>query len=323
MDRFDRIYRLHTILKYRRTPVSHKALREHLECSRATVTRIIEELRDFLGAPIVYDRERNGYRYDEPPDGPAYELPGLWFSAEELQALLACQHLLDNIGPGLLQEPIAHLQKRMERLLALTPGAARPDPAKIKILAMGGRGKNNRLFPHLAAALFDGKRLHIAYRSRGKDETTERQISPQTLVRYRDNWYLDAWCHWRGALRSFAVERIETARTLDELAQVIGPEQLEKHFAQAYGIFAGPAEHTAVLRFSARRARWIVDEQWHSRQEGRLLDDGRYELRLPFGEHRELLMDILKYGADVEVVEPEFLRRAVEQEIAAMVKIYS
>jgi predicted DNA-binding transcriptional regulator YafY len=211
----------------------------------------------------------------------------------------------------------------MERLLALTPGATRPDPAKIRILAMGGRGKNHRLFPHLASALFDGKRLYIAYRSRGKDETTDRQISPQTLVRYRDNWYLDAWCHLRDDLRSFAVERIEAARTLDTPARVIGPDHLEKHFAQAYGIFAGPAEHTAVLRFSARRARWIADEQWHSRQEGRHLDDGRYELRLPFGDHRELLMDILRYGADVEVLEPEFLRRAVEEEITAMVKIYS
>lgn len=186
MDRFNRIYRLHRLLKQHRHPLSHRRIQDHLECSRATVTRIIEELRDYLGAPLVYDRQTNGYRYDE-ACGPAYELPGLWFSAEELQALLACRHLLGN-------------------------------------------------------------------------------ISPQTLLRYRDNWYLDAWCHLRQGLRSFALERIETAHTLNEAAEAIGPEQLEAHYAQSYGIFAGPVEHAAVLRFTAHRARWLADEQWHPAQ---------------------------------------------------------
>lgn len=146
MDRFNRIYRLHRLLSHRKIPVPLKTLQEQLECSRATVMRIIEEMRDFLGAPIVYDRQRNGYRYDSQEGSQSYELPGLWFSADELQRLLACQHLLGNIGPGLLQEQITHLQQRLERLLALTPGAAQPPADKVKILAMGNRLKNDEVF---------------------------------------------------------------------------------------------------------------------------------------------------------------------------------
>lgn len=60
MDRFQRILLLHRLFASHRLPVSHRVIEEKLECSRATATRIIEEMRDFLGAPIEYDRPANG-----------------------------------------------------------------------------------------------------------------------------------------------------------------------------------------------------------------------------------------------------------------------
>ncbi|MBI4194078.1 MAG: HTH domain-containing protein [Betaproteobacteria bacterium] len=62
MDRFHRYYYLHRILSSRRLPVSRAALERELECSRATIKRIIDELR-YIGAPIEYIRDQNGYRY--------------------------------------------------------------------------------------------------------------------------------------------------------------------------------------------------------------------------------------------------------------------
>lgn len=47
-----------------------------------------------------------------------------------------------------------------------------------------------------------------------------------------------------------------------------------------------------------------------------------YQLTLPFSDHRELLMDILKHGSSGEIIEPEFLRQAAKQEIQAMAEIY-
>jgi hypothetical protein len=57
--------------------------------------------------------------------------------------------------------------------------------------------------------------------------------------------------------------------------------ELDAHFAASYGIFAGAASQTAVLRFTAERARWVADEQWHPQQQGGFLADGRFELRIP------------------------------------------
>ena len=86
MDRFDRIFELNRILQTARYPVSRQRLEEALECSRATVKRLIEEMRLYLNAPIVYDRKLNGYRYDA-AEGGMYQLPGLWFNASELHPL--------------------------------------------------------------------------------------------------------------------------------------------------------------------------------------------------------------------------------------------
>ena len=91
MDRLNRLYRLHQILAASRYPVSRAHLERELECSRATLTRILAELRDLLGAPLEYDAARGGYRYGEA----AFELPGLWFNPSELHALLAAQKLLE------------------------------------------------------------------------------------------------------------------------------------------------------------------------------------------------------------------------------------
>jgi len=322
MQHIDKIFKLHNILRERRTPITGKAIQEQLECSRATRDRIINYMRERLYAPIVYDKNRNGFYYDHDHAQHPYELPGLWFNAQELQALLACQHLLANVSAGILQDDIAQLQSRLEKILQLTPGVARPDLNKIKILNQANRRSNDSIFLKVAAALFNGKRLQIGYHARSDNRRSQRDISPQTLVRYRDNWYLDAWCHLRGQLRSFAVDRIVSVAQLEQNADTIPADRLQQHFAASYGIFSGSAEYLAVLNFSTDRARWVADEQWHPQQQSQWLDDGRYQLSIPFNDHRELLMDILKHGAEVEVVAPAFLVEAVREQIVAMQKIY-
>jgi predicted DNA-binding transcriptional regulator YafY len=84
MDKFDRIFALHGILSGRRTTIDQEELLARLQCGRSTLYRIVSEMRDRLGAPIVYEPERGGWRYAATVDSGVYELPGLWLSAHEL-----------------------------------------------------------------------------------------------------------------------------------------------------------------------------------------------------------------------------------------------
>jgi proteasome accessory factor C len=167
----------------------------------------------------------------------------------------------------------------------------------------------------MASAILQRRRLRLKYHSTSKDEITDRVVSPQRLTHYRDNWYLDAQDHRRKALRSFSVDRIEGAQELDERAEDVAEEAPKDQFASAYGIFAGKANKTAIVRFSAERARWVADERWHPQQIGQFLTDGRYELHIPYRDPRELAMDILRHGAEAEAVGPEALRKAVADEL--------
>ena len=90
MNRTERLYKIDRMLHERRV-VSVDSFLQELGVSLATFKRDLEYMRDRLNAPVVWDRDAGGYRFDKQGVGDAYELPGLWFSASEIYALLSLQ----------------------------------------------------------------------------------------------------------------------------------------------------------------------------------------------------------------------------------------
>ena len=233
---------------------------------------------------------------------------------------------MDNLEPGLLTEHFTALSRRLVKLVEHKHLGLGETARRIRVLGFAQRPAGAH-FQTAASATLQRRRLRISYHSRSQDQVTERTLSPQRLTHYRDAWYLDAWYldawdHRRRALRSFSIDRIGQAIELDEPADDFSEAKLDEHFASAYGIFAGKADKTAILHFSAKRARWVADERWHPQQIGQFIGDGRYELRIPYRDHRELVMDILRHGAHVEVIGPVSLRRVVVAELKAALENY-
>jgi predicted DNA-binding transcriptional regulator YafY len=321
MDKFDRIFQLHAILASRRTAISLEDLMARLECSKSTLHRAINALKDYLNAPVVFDTEAGGYKYDK-TQGAAYELPGLWFNANELQALAIMQRLLKDAGGGLLEEHLSALAKRLDELTQhqrLNLGEA---ASRLRFPAIGARPAGEA-FKTVTSATLQRRKLWIEYHARSTNERSERTVSPQRIVHYREAWYLDAWDDHRDALRSFSVDRVRRATVLDERARDVPERELDEHYASAYGIFGGKADKLAVLRFTQESARWVADEKWHPQQQGKWLEDGSYELAIPYRESRELLMDIMRHGAHVEVIAPDVLRTEVADRLRTAAQQYS
>ncbi|WP_114649920.1 helix-turn-helix transcriptional regulator [Pseudothauera hydrothermalis] len=322
MSRTERFYRIDQMLAERRV-VPLKSFLEALEISRATFKRDLEYMRERLNAPIVWDREGGGYRFETTAAaGPAYELPGLWFSAGELYALLAAQKLLAEVEPGILSAHIAPLQSRLAAMLEAAGQPAQEVARRVRILCVARRPVEPKGFSDIALALLQRQRIEIDAWNRARDEVNTRVVSPQRLTHYRDNWYLDAWCHWRKDLRSFALDTIRRVKVLPQKAREIADKTLDAHYASAYGIFAGRPKGRAVLRFSPERARWVRAETWHPEQSAEDLPDGGLRLTLPYADERELLMDILRHGRHVVVEAPASLKKRVAEEIAAMAEHY-
>lgn len=259
--------RLHQIARWLRAGqrLSTRVIAERLGVSQATVKRDVAYLRDRMGTPIVRADDGSGLRLGRPgthgsAEAPA-ELPGLWFNAQEAHALLTMQRLLAELDSGGLLGPhIAPLRARLARLLDRGGPPEAEVARRVRLLTMGARRLHLPHFQAIGSALLQRRRLRIGYRSRTRNEHHEREVSPQRLVHYRDNWYLDAWCHWRDALRSFAVDAIDAVRTLDPPALDIDDAALDATLGAGYGIFAGREVRHATLRFSPERSRWVADE---------------------------------------------------------------
>ena len=311
MDRPERFYLIDQLLNERRV-VPLDVFLEHLGVSRATFKRDLEYLRERLHAPIVWDAEQRGYRFGaQEARVRQYALPGLWFNAGEIHALLTMRQLLENLQPGLLEPHVAPLRARVEALLDSSEHAADEVRRRIRLLNLAARPVDPQYFEVVSHALLARRRLSLRHYNRLRDEESEREVSPQRMVYYRDNWYLDAWCHLRGGLRSFGLAGVRRALMLDRRARNVSERMLNAELGAGYGIFAGRRISRARLRFTAMRARWVAEERWHPQQNGRFEADGSYLLEVPFSDSRELLMDILRHGAEVEVLAPASLRREV------------
>ena len=320
MERTERFYRMEQLLRERKS-VSRETFLKELEVSPATFKRDLEYLRDRFKAPIEWDQALRGYRLD--PDAPQFELPGLWFSPAETYALLTMQHLLETLQPGLLTPHVKPLLERLRAVMDKGDHSAKEVERRIHVLQQAARKAKLEHFEVVAAAVLKRKRLAIRYYNRERDEESERTVSPQHLVHYRGNWYVDSWCHKAEGLRSFALDAVRAAQMLEEKAKDVPKADLDEHFQSGYGIFAGKKVEWAKLRFTPARARWVANEDWHPKQKSRFEPDGRYVLEVPYADDRELLMDILKFGADVEVLAPSALRTKVRDTLTAAAKRYS
>jgi len=240
---------------------------------------------------------------------------------EELHALLTIQQLTANLSGGLFDESMQRIQEKAKSLL----GEHMPSPEevqRIRMLGAGSRSKTLPMFSLVTSGVLNRQRLFLIYEGRQRGERTEREVSPQRLVYYRGNWYLDAWCHKKEDLRSFAVERIGRAHLLNMACKDISDAELDEKLAKTFGIFSGEPTATAVLHFTEQAARWVADEEWFPEQKSHWLNGNTFELRIPYNNPTELIMEICRYGVDVEVIEPPELRQQIAQKLQAAADQY-
>lgn len=322
MNQTERFYRIDQLLNERGV-ASFQVLQQTLEVSRATLRRDLTYMRERLHAPIVFDADAGGYQYGKPGRGPKFQLPGLWFTADEVLALMTMHQMLDSLGAGGMVGP--HIRPLMARFTAILGAADVPAKEmlrRIKIIATPHRRSESKWFELIGSALVKRRRLRIDYYTRHRDEHSVREVSPLRLMHHRNNWYLDAWCHKSEDIRMFSLDAIEAATILEARARDVSLSRVDEELGAGYGIYRKAALHWAKLKFRPAAARWVRDEVWHEQQTLDELSDGGVVLTVPFSVSTELAMDILRHGENVEVLEPAELRATIRARLGAAAALY-
>jgi len=318
MENLHRLFILDRLLRSYRRPVPTETMLANMECSHATFKRLIKVLREQYDYPIVYSHQQKGYYYDH---SKAVQVSGLWFSTQELQALLIIRHMLQKIEPNLLSDYFHSLAKQVNQLLACTGNNPEEIHQRIQIVPIAHQHIASEIFLPLSKAILEGSVIHVHYRDI-HNQYSERDLSPQRLIYYRNNWYLDAWCHLRKDLRTFWVAGIQFLQVKDQPAERISQIVLEQHLESSYGIFTGLPLHTAHLRFTGQAAMRVRGSEWHPLQRQHSTEEGCVELWIPYSDSRELVLDILRYGAEVTVLAPDTLKAEVVQQLKNALRQY-
>ena len=336
MDRTERFYRIELLIK-RQAGVSFEQLLSELEVSPATLKRDLQYLRDRMDAPIVYARDENVYRFADAAEtvvngGPSlrpvaakkHELPGVWFSEKELHALLTMHQLIAGLDDGgVLGRHLQPLLDKLHGMLGASGDEAQALMRRVRIVNPAKRAVTSRWFEEAVSAVLSRRRLLISYYTRSKRSESERVLSPQRLLHYRNTWYLDAWCHASEGLRRFALDAVRSAKVLDEPARELPMPEVDKALDQGYGIFGGAQLRWATLHFSAEAAQWVAQEEWHPQQQLKPQADGSLRMRIPYSDSTELVMDVLRHGPNVQVLSPPELVDEVRDQLQATLASYA
>jgi len=314
MSQLERIYKMDRMFRRKRPPGKTEILTA-FEISLAQFKRDLDFFRTRLGANVGFDAQTGGYCYQ----GDDFNLPGLWFSQGEVYALLLMESLIEQLQPGLVRDQLKPFEGKLRSLLGKHAHNADAIRDRMQITNAPLRPVDPEHFQTICDAALRQKKLRMRYYSRYRNTESDRTVSPQRVIYYRGNWYLDAWCHQKSAVRRFALDAVRVVAVLDEP----GFEVPATEDAEGYGIFSGPAGNSALLVFDDVASRWVAEELWHPRQRATALPEGRLQLEVPYSNQQEILMDILRHGAHVEVVRPASLRNAVAEAHRDAMAIYA
>lgn len=321
MEKLEKIIALHRLLSQSRYCVPLETILDRIECSVATFHRIRTFMRSRLNAPIVFSRRYRGYHYDL-EEGETFHLPGLWLSRVEIEALLSIEQAVGELSKGVFEDFFRPITTTCKKLLTSQNVKPARFHEQIKIIPTQSLDIDAAVFDTVAHAVIHRTCIQIAHTPGYSRTPITRRVSPQVLIRYRDNWYLDAFCHLRNQLRSFAVHRISSVKKAAGDYREVPPKLRDEFFGATYGIFNGPVKQHAQILFYQNAARQVSLEKWHPDQKGEWLDEKTFKLTLPYGKEQELIMDVLRWGADAQIIAPGELRKKAGEIVRRMGQRY-
>lgn len=293
-------------------------LMEKFEISKRQAAREIENMRLFFSAPVEYSGTDHGYYYSDD----SFEFPASMVSEEEIISLIIAKRLSVTIPDKRRKHQLQTFFNNLSNYFDLDI-AELEKKISLKNLRYSRVGQD--IFDAVLESLKRNRKLRITYRSVYTREESRRIINPLHLVLYMGNWHIIAYCETKKGIRDFALSRIKTIEVLDAVMDEnlkFQSGKIKEDMDKAYGIFFEGPREKVVLKFSEYAADYVREQVWFPSQTIEETPDGGLLLTFHVTDYREIVREVLSFGADVEVLEPGSLKEMIREHIQKLSRVY-
>ena len=163
--------------------------------------------------------------------------------------------------------------------------------------------------------------LQFTHQKHWEDFSTQREVKPIAVKESQQRWYLVALDMKDNIVKTFGLDRISNLKITDTKFKPIG-YNVEKEFQHAFGVETYEAADKVVLKFSKQQGNYVKTFPLHQSQ--RILEETEDSLIIEIFIHttNDIKMELLKYGADVEVLEPIGLRNEIKKRVLETSSLY-
>lgn len=286
--------------------------------STRTIRRDLEALQQ-AGFPLYDDDEEAGGKRWKLSAKPFHALAETGLALSELLALYFGRAMLESLSvapfqddlrtafaklAGVLTPGMRRFVDRVPAVFAAKPGAAirRPSSASARVVSV------------LLDCLLHQRRARMRYHSFSSRRTKDYVVEPYRLVHAPGGLYLSAFVPDYGALRTFAVERVEQISPLEETFERHAELMAADLFSSSLGVGSGEPEPIEV-RFSPAVSPFVKERDWHPSQRMIEQEDASLLVQLDVSNDAALRAWLLSFGGHVRVLRPRHLVEAIAADI--------
>ncbi len=320
-DQLARQWRILQTLIASRRGKSAAELAGEVDCHPRTVYRDLEALQA-AGFPL-YTERREGKSLWSLLDTVKYEIP-IPFTLTELMALYFSRNMLRVFKETPFHDALESLFQKVKT--TLPPGSLAYLDRMEQVLHVGLKpykeyGRFREIINQVHEAAHRKRRIEILYFALSQGRKTRRKVDPYRIWFFNGTFYLIGFCHLRGEMRIFALDRIRMVRQTEEAFVMPEDFRLEDFLRASFGVYRGPT-HRVKIHFSPRAAGFVREKIWHEGQRIEELRDGSLLFEVEVAGTEEIKAWILGWGAQAEVLEPASLRREIGREAAKLAARY-
>jgi predicted DNA-binding transcriptional regulator YafY len=290
-----------------------------LGVTKRTVQRDVEVLTT-AGFPVTSDM-RNGTVFWHFMEGFHAEAP-IALTLTEQMALYFSKGLFGPLRGTPIHESLeSAIQKVGSQLPAQSFRFLRGLDQGISVSSFGWKdySHSKEVIEALTRAVFNKFTVRILHRAVHHEQAIEREVDPYKLWYVNNGLYLVGHDHRENDLRTFAVERIQSAKVTNRRFEVPPDFNFEEFKQTAFSMIWGEPQEVKI-RFSPSQAPYIKERTWHASQQTESEPDGSLILSLKVGDLWEVKRWLIGFGAEAEVLLPLELRKEIADECRMLVK---